>query len=209
MEQNRRTAGAWGPVATMPVLKLKHNDVVLVRHGKTAWSKLSRHTGATDLPQTPEGEEQARALAPVLGSLPFQRVLASPLQRAQRTCALAGFGERMEMDADVVEWNYGVYEGLTRAEIQSRTPGWMMFRHGCPQGESAEEVGARADRVIARLTGGEGPTLLDTATLNVLSSTKTHRPWPVGMWPSPETPPRERWTARTGSGSFTRRSPSR
>ena len=133
----------------------------------------------------------------------------SALQRAQRTCALAGFGERMEMDADVVEWNYGVYEGLTRAEIQSRTPGWMVFRHGCPQGESAEEVGARADRVIARLTGGEGPTLLDTATLNVLSSTKTHRPWPVGMWPSPETPPRERWTARTGSGSFTRRSPSR
>lgn len=178
------------------VLSLKPKDVVLVRHGETAWSKSGQHTGATDIPLTPPGEAAAKRLAPVLGSLPFTRVLASPLQRARHTCELAGFSDRMELDADLMEWNYGAYEGLTSSEIVAGAPDWLVFRDGCPQGESPDQVAARVDRVIARLRGGEGPVLvfahghllrvlvarwlglpplagshflLDTATLNVLS----------------------------------------
>ena len=180
----------------MLTLSLKATDVVLVRHGQTAWSLSGQHTGATDIPLTPSGEAAAKALAPVLGTIPFARVFASPLGRARRTCELAGFGDRMALDPDLVEWTYGAYEGLTSAEIEAGAPGWMVFRDGCPQGERPEEVGARVDRVIARLREGSGPVLvvshghllrvlvarwldlppsagshflLDTATLNVLS----------------------------------------
>lgn len=144
----------------MSPLTLRPGDVVLVRHGETAWSRSGQHTGRTDIPLTPAGEAAARALAPVLTGLPLARVLSSPLARARRTCELAGCGERMELDADLMEWNYGAYEGRTSAEIEATAPGWLVFRDGCPEGESPEAVGARVDRLIARLKAGPGPTLV-------------------------------------------------
>ncbi|MFN9630649.1 MAG: histidine phosphatase family protein [Cyanobacteriota bacterium] len=144
----------------MASLTLRPNDVVLVRHGETTWSQSGQHTGATDIPLTAAGEAAAQALAPVLAPLPLARVLSSPLERARRTCALAGFGDRMELDADLMEWNYGAYEGLTSAVIQVTAPGWLVFRDGCPEGESPAQVGARVDRVIARLRQEPGPTLV-------------------------------------------------
>ncbi len=144
----------------MSFFSLRPGDVVLVRHGETSWSLSGQHTGATDIPLTPAGEAAARGLAPVLASLTFERVWSSPLVRARRTGELAGFGPRLELDADLMEWNYGAYEGRTRAEIKAAAPGWLVFRDGCPEGESPEAVGARADRVIARLRQGLGPTLL-------------------------------------------------
>ncbi|MBM5815774.1 MAG: histidine phosphatase family protein [Cyanobacteria bacterium K_Offshore_surface_m2_239] len=144
----------------MPLLSLRPVDVVLARHGETTWSLSGQHTGATDLPLTPAGEAAARALGPVLGSLSFARVWASPLERARRTGELAGYGPRLVLDPDLMEWNYGAYEGRTSAEIGAETPGWLVFRDGCPEGESPDAVGARVDRVIARLRQGPGPTLL-------------------------------------------------
>lgn len=144
----------------MPSLTLRPSDVVLVRHGETRWSQSGQHTGATDIPLTAAGEAAARALAPLLAPLPLARVLSSPLQRARRTGELAGFGDRLELDADLMEWNYGAYEGRTSAEIQAEAPGWLVFRDGCPQGESPADVAARAERVIARLRQGPGPTLV-------------------------------------------------
>lgn len=144
----------------MPVPTLRPSDVVLVRHGETAWSQSGQHTGATDIPLTAAGEAAARALAPLLAPLPLARVLCSPLQRARRTAELAGFGARLELDADLMEWNYGAYEGRTSAEIQVTAPGWLVFRDGCPRGERPQEVAARADRVIARLKEGPGPSLV-------------------------------------------------
>ncbi|MFO0057043.1 MAG: histidine phosphatase family protein [Cyanobacteriota bacterium] len=141
-------------------LTLRSTDVVLVRHGETAWSRSGQHTGSTDIPLTPAGELAARALAPFLEQLTFARVFCSPLARARRTAELAGFGTRLELDADLMEWNYGAYEGRTSAEIQATTPGWLVFRDGCPDGESPEAVGARVDRVIARLRQGAGPSLV-------------------------------------------------
>jgi probable phosphoglycerate mutase len=144
----------------MSLLTLRPSDVVLVRHGETTWSRSGQHTGATDIPLTAAGEAAARALAPLLAPLPLARVLSSPLQRARRTGELAGFGDRLELDAELMEWTYGSYEGRTSAEIQAEAPGWLVFRDGCPQGESPAEVAARADRVIARLRQGPGPTLV-------------------------------------------------
>jgi probable phosphoglycerate mutase len=144
----------------MASLTLRPSDVVLVRHGETTWSQSGQHTGLTDIPLTQAGEAAALALAPVLAPLPFERVLASPLERARRTGELAGFGGRLTLEADLQEWNYGAYEGLTSGEIGAAAPGWMVFRDGCPEGESPAEVGARADRVIARLREGPGPTLV-------------------------------------------------
>lgn len=144
----------------MTFLTLRPGDVWLVRHGETTWSLSGQHTGATDLPLTPAGEAAARALAPLLAPLPFARVWSSPLARARRTAELAGHGARLELDADLMEWNYGAYEGLTNAEIQAKAPGWLVFRDGCPEGDSPEAVGARADRVIARLRQGPGPSLV-------------------------------------------------
>src|SRR5579885_2163613 len=124
--------------------------VYLARHGETAWSLSGQHTGLTDLPLTPRGENNARQLGERLKELQFAKVFTSPLQRARRTCELAGFGAIAEVDRDLVEWNYGEYEGLRTEEIRVRRPGWEVFRDGFPGGESFDEIGARADRVIER-----------------------------------------------------------
>jgi probable phosphoglycerate mutase len=125
--------------------------VYLVRHGETAWSASGQHTGRTDIPLTEEGERRARGLRARLKGQTLDRVFTSPQQRAARTCELAGFGAAAKLDPDLLEWNYGDYEGRTTREIQADRPGWLLFRDGCPNGESAADVGVRADRVIARL----------------------------------------------------------
>jgi broad specificity phosphatase PhoE len=167
-----------------------------VRHGETAWSLSGQHTGTTDIPLTDNGRRLASRLRPVLARESFARVLTSPLQRARETCELCGLGDAAAVDADLVEWNYGKYEGLTPAQIHATAPGWLIFRDGCPGGETPDEVGARVDRVIARARAVEGDValfahghvlrvlvarwlglpagagqhfLLDTGTLNVLS----------------------------------------
>ena len=132
----------------------------LVRHGETEWSLAGRHTGLTDLPLTARGEDTARSLAGRLQGIVPASVYTSPLQRAARTCALAGFGATAETDSDLVEWDYGDYEGLTSREIRARQPGWALFRDGCPGGEALAGVGARADRVVRRLRGGDGDALV-------------------------------------------------
>jgi probable phosphoglycerate mutase len=132
----------------------------LARHGETAWSLSGQHTGLTDLPLTPRGEQNALQLGLRLRGLSFARVLTSPLQRAARTCALAGFGDVAHPDPDLVEWNYGEYEGKKTAEILVQRPGWELFRDGCPGGEKAADVGARADRVIARIRAVDGNVLV-------------------------------------------------
>ena len=132
----------------------------LARHGETAWSLSGQHTGLTDLPLTMRGECNARRLGERLKGLQFARVFTSPLQRARRTCELAGFGRRAEVDGDLTEWHYGEYEGLTTADIHATRPGWEPFHDGFPGGESFEEVAARADRVAARVRSIDGATLL-------------------------------------------------
>jgi len=132
----------------------------LVRHGETEWSLAGRHTGLTDLPLTARGEATARALAGRLRGIGPARVYTSPLKRAARTCALAGFGDVAVTDPDLVEWDYGEFEGLTSREIRARQPGWALFRDGCPGGEALAGVGARADRVVQRLRGDDGDALV-------------------------------------------------
>jgi len=134
--------------------------VYLARHGETAWSLSGQHTGLTDLPLTPRGEQNASRLRDRLKGLAFAKVLTSPLQRATRTCELAGFKDAAEMDRDLVEWNYGQYEGRRSAEIHAERPDWQLFRDGCPGGESPEDVAARADRVVARTRAISGNVLL-------------------------------------------------
>lgn len=134
--------------------------VVAVRHGETAWSLTGQHTGRTDVPLTPHGEENARSLGRRLAGSAFALVLTSPLGRARRTCELAGYGDRAEPCDDLLEWNYGDFEGLTSAEIRSRRPGWLLFRDGCPNGESPAAVQARLERLVARLHGLDGDALL-------------------------------------------------
>ncbi|WP_337287747.1 histidine phosphatase family protein [Candidatus Methylomirabilis sp.] len=171
-------------------------QVYLIRHGETEWSVSGQHTGITDIPLTENGRKVAKLLEPVLAKETFALVLTSPLARARKTCELAGLGERAGIDCDLVEWNYGAYEGLTPGQIHAQAPGWMLFTDGCPGGESPEQVGTRVDRVIARVRMVEGHValfahghifrvfaarwlglpapagchfLLDTATLNILS----------------------------------------
>jgi probable phosphoglycerate mutase len=132
----------------------------LARHGETAWSVTGQHTGRTDLPLTERGERNARRLGERLKGLTFAKVFTSPLQRARRTCELAGFGPVAVVDPDLVEWNYGDYEGKKTADIHKERPGWKLFRDGCPGGESPADVGARADRVIARLRAVNGDVLV-------------------------------------------------
>jgi broad specificity phosphatase PhoE len=134
--------------------------VYLARHGETAWSIAGRHTGLTDLPLTPHGERNARLLGDRLAGLAFAKVFTSPLQRAHRTCELAGFGAVAEVDRDLVEWNYGEYEGRTSDAIRAERPDWQLFRDGCPGGESPLDVGVRADRVIRRARAVEANVLL-------------------------------------------------
>ena len=131
-----------------------------MRHGETAWSLTGQHTGCTDLPLTPRREAQARGLAARLGGMSFTHVLSSPLQRARRTGELAGFGMPVVLHRELVEWNYGDYEGRTLAEIQHVRPGWELFRDGCPGGGSVAEITERVDRVIARVRALEGCVIL-------------------------------------------------
>jgi broad specificity phosphatase PhoE len=134
--------------------------IYLARHGETAWSLSGQHTGITDLPLTERGERNARRLGERLKGLTFTKVFTSPLQRATRTCELAGFGAVAEIDRDLHEWNYGEYEGRRTAEILAERPGWHLFRDGCPGGETPDQIGARADRVISRLRAIHGDALL-------------------------------------------------
>ena len=134
--------------------------IYLARHGQTAWSKSGQHTGLTDIPLLPEGEYDAERLGARLRKLEFAAVWTSPLVRASRTCELAGFGGVATVDRDLVEWDYGEYEGLKNAEITARQPGWRIFRDGCPGGESTEQVAARADRVLERARAAGGNVLL-------------------------------------------------
>jgi broad specificity phosphatase PhoE len=134
--------------------------VSIVRHGETAWTVTGQHTGRTDIPLSPRGEEQASALGGRLRDLRFSDVFTSPLQRARRTCELAGFASVATIDADLVEWDYGEYEGRRTAEVRTHRPTWRLFEDGCPNGESAADVGARADRVIDRVRRRPGPVLL-------------------------------------------------
>jgi broad specificity phosphatase PhoE len=135
-------------------------SIYLARHGETAWTVSRQHTGSTDLPLTEHGKRNAQHLGERLRGQSFARVFTSPLQRARQTCALAGFAQGAEVDADLVEWNYGAYEGKTTAEIHKERPDWLLFRDGCSGGESPHAVGDRADRVIARLRAIAGDVLV-------------------------------------------------
>ena len=134
--------------------------VYLARHGETAWTISRQHTGVTDLPLTAQGEAEAVRLGERLQGLRVAAVLTSPLSRAVRTCELAGFGSRAEVEPDLMEWNYGTYEGRTSADIHAERPDWQLFRDGCPGGESPDQIGARADRVARRVRAIEGDVLL-------------------------------------------------
>ena len=137
--------------------------VYLARHGETAWTITGQHTGLTDLPLTEHGEHTARRLGERLKGIIFARVFTSPLQRARRTCELAGFGSVAEIDSDLVEWNYGEYEGRRGADIRLERPDWNLFRDGCPKGETPNQVSARADRVVSRVRAISGDVLLFTS----------------------------------------------
>lgn len=132
----------------------------VARHGETAWSLSGQHTGLTDLPLTEQGEANARRLGERLAGATFSRVYTSPLQRALRTCELAGFTAVAQVDRDLVEWDYGQYEGRRTDDIRKLAPGWQLFRDGCPGGESPDQVAARADRVVARVRADGGNVLL-------------------------------------------------
>lgn len=134
-------------------------ELWLVRHGETEWSAAGRHTGRTDLPLTPAGEDAARQLGIRLAGTEFGRVLTSPLVRARETCRLAGLADRAEVLPDLREWDYGDYEGLTTAQIREERSGWSLWADGCPDGESAAEVGVRADKVISDVRAGRGPVV--------------------------------------------------
>jgi probable phosphoglycerate mutase len=176
-------------------MNMQRQQVYLIRHGETEWSLSGRHTGITDIPLTENGRRAAKRLETALTKETFTAVLTSPLERARKTSELAGFGGRAEIEFDLMEWNYGEYEGLTSKQIREKVPGWILFRDGCPGGESPEQIGARVDRVIARVRAVDGRValfahghifrvfaarwlglpvlagchfLLDTATLNIL-----------------------------------------
>jgi len=139
--------------ATLPV-------TYLARHGETAWSLTGQHTGLTDIPLTERGERNARRLGERLAALTFAQVFTSPLRRAFRTCELAGFAAVATVDPDLVEWNYGKYEGRRSAEIRAERPDWQLFRDGCPGGETPDDVAVRADRVLSRVRAVQGDVLL-------------------------------------------------
>jgi broad specificity phosphatase PhoE len=134
-------------------------QLYLARHGDTAWTDSHQHTGRTDLPLNERGEEHARQLGERLRGISFVRVFTSPLQRAAKTCELAGFGAIAEVDRDLVEWDYGRFEGKVTSDIQKERPGWELFRDGCPDGESPEDVAARADRFLDRVHDIAGDVL--------------------------------------------------
>jgi broad specificity phosphatase PhoE len=135
-------------------------SVFAIRHGETEWSLSGQHTGTTDIPLTANGRRAAERFRPVLARKAFALILVSPMRRARETCALAGLGNAAIVDADLAEWNYGEYEGLTPEQIRATSPGWLIFRDGCPGGETPEQVGARADRAIARARAVKGHVAL-------------------------------------------------
>jgi broad specificity phosphatase PhoE len=135
-------------------------NVFAIRHGETAWSLSGQHTGTTDIPLTDSGRRLAERMRPVLAKEAFALVLCSPMLRARETSALTGLGDKAVIDADLAEWNYGQYEGLTPKQIHERRPGWLIFRDGCPSGESPEQVSVRVDRVIARARAAAGDVAL-------------------------------------------------
>jgi probable phosphoglycerate mutase len=130
--------------------------VCLIRHGETEWSLSGQHTGKTDIPLTENGRNVARQLATILSDHNFELVLTSPLKRARETCELAGLGNKAKIDRDLMEWDYGEYEGLTTEQIQIQKPGWLIFTDGCPGGESPDQVGARVDRLISKIRALKG-----------------------------------------------------
>lgn len=132
----------------------------LVRHGETEWSLSGQHTGITDLPLTEKGRKMAKQFEPLFAKMSFALVLTSPLKRARTTCELAGLDGQAKVDRDLMEWNYGGYEGLTSKQIREKSPGWMIFSDGCPGGETPEQVQIRADRVIAKIRAADGNVLL-------------------------------------------------
>jgi len=134
--------------------------VHLIRHGETEWSLSGQHTGTTDIPLTEKGRKVAILWKPVLQEEKFALVLTSPLRRARETCELAGLGDRAQIDPDLIEWNYGEYEGLTPQEIHATRPGWMIFTDGSPGGESPEQVESRIDRVIDKVRATDGHVAL-------------------------------------------------
>jgi probable phosphoglycerate mutase len=145
-------------------------NVFAIRHGETAWSLSGQHTGTTDIPLTDNGRRLAQRMRPVLAKQTFALVLVSPLERARETCELAGLGDKAVVDSDLVEWNYGTYEGLTPTQIHETAPGWLIFRDGCPHGEAPDQVGARTDRAIerARATAGDVALFAHGHVLRVL-----------------------------------------
>ena len=146
--------------------------VFAIRHGETAWSLSGQHTGISDIPLTEEGRRHAERLRPILSGHDFALVLVSPMQRARETCALAGLGDRATVDPNLMEWNYGAYEGIPGKQIRDSVPGWLIFRDGCPGRETPEQVGARADRVIerARKAGGDVALFAHGHLLRVLAA---------------------------------------
>lgn len=138
----------------------ERHKVVIARHGETEWSQAWKHTSYTDVPLTENGRDRAKSLAPEMKKWKFSLVLSSPLIRALETCRIAGLGDQAELEPDLVEWNYGAYEGITTAEIRKTVPGWTVFSHPSPGGETAEEVAQRVDRVIARARNAGGDVAL-------------------------------------------------
>ena len=135
-------------------------EIHLVRHGETAWSVAGRHTGRSDIPLTKKGEAAAGRIADRLGTRAFAAVWSSPSQRALTTCALAGFAAQSVIKADLAEWDYGAYEGMTTKEIVAQRPGWDIFRDGCPSGETAGDVGKRADDIIGQIHAADAAVLI-------------------------------------------------
>ncbi len=135
-------------------------NLFAIRHGETAWTLSGQHTGVTDLPLTDNGRRLAEQMRPVLAKEAFELVLVSPLQRARETCERAGLGRKAIIEHDLMEWNYGKYEGLTSKQIRETAPGWLIFRNGCPDGEAPEQVGERVDRIITRTRAVEGDVAL-------------------------------------------------
>ena len=135
-------------------------QIAVVRHGQTEWSLNGRHTGTTDIPLTDAGRAEAVASAPLVQAMTIDRVVCSPLQRARETCSLLDLGLEPTIDADLVEWNYGRYEGITTKEIRETVPDWTVWFGGCPDGETPDEVAARVDRVIAAARDAGGTTLV-------------------------------------------------
>ena len=135
-------------------------EIVLARHGETEWSRDGRHTGRTDIPLTDQGRRQAGLLRDALAEWRFAKVMSSPLERARETCRLAGLGDLAEITEDLLEWDYGDYEGVTTVQIREQRPAWNLWRDGCPNGEDAASVGDRVDRVIAAVEAVDGAVVL-------------------------------------------------